>query len=127
MKSLFPNMEQHEVLMLGIFFLAVLMLMRGLLNRSKSGASKINIDDLLIGVDGKISKAAAVMMGSFFVTSWVVMYQALNHSLTDVTFGAYIAAWVVPTVAAIIKGQPTPVSMSVSETTSTKTVEVPPP
>jgi hypothetical protein len=91
--------------------------------RNKSHTSKINLDDLLIGDDGKASKAAFVMHGSFLVTTWVIVYQTLNKSLTDLTFGAYLTAWVIPAVTKLIKGV-SPNAMS--ETTITTSTVTPP-
>ena len=57
---------------------------------------------------GKVSKAAAVLMGSFGVTSWVVVFQTINKTLTDLTFSAYIAGLGGPDVAKLIKGNGPP-------------------
>lgn len=92
--------------------------------RSNSAISLIHLDDLLLGEDGKASKAAAVMGGSFLVTSWVVVWQTVNGTLSDLTFASYIAAWVVPTVTKILKGT-SPVSSS-ETVISSKTTEVKP-
>jgi hypothetical protein len=89
--------------MLVAFVLAVLSMAALLQRRNRSAASKIALDDLLLGDDGRISKAAAVMMASLFVTSWVIVYQTITHQLTDTGFAAYLAAWVAPSVAKIIK------------------------
>jgi hypothetical protein len=94
----------HEWVMGAILVLAIIAILWGLERRDKNIASKIHLDDLLIGTDGKASKAAFVMGGSFVVTSWIVIFQTLNKSLSDLTFAAYIGAWVVPAVTALIKG-----------------------
>lgn len=87
--------------------LAALLLLRSLLIKSRDDDSPIDLDDLLLerGPDGtkQISKIAAVMFASFVVTSWVLIYQTLSGTLSDVTYGAYLAAWVAPMVTAIIK------------------------
>lgn len=78
-----------------------------LVKRSHNPDSQVNLDDLLIDdVTGKISKAAAVMMGSFGVTSWIVVYQALIDKLSDATFAAYIGAWVIPAVTKLVANRP---------------------
>lgn len=102
------NITYHDMVMAGILGIILLLILWGLERRNKNSHSKINLDDLLIGDDGKASKAAFVMHGSFIVTSWVIVYQALNKTLTDLTFGAYLAAWVTPTVARLIKGATKP-------------------
>lgn len=116
------NITKHDIVMLLILGAIVVAILVSLEMRNKNKASRINLDDLLIGEDGKASKAAFVMHGSFVVTSWVVIYQMLNKSLTDTTFGLYVAAWVAPAVTKLIKGS-SPVATS--ETTITATTITP--
>jgi hypothetical protein len=116
----------HEIGMTGVLGVGLILILWGLHRRSKSAMSKISLDDLLIGEDGKISKAAAVMTGSFVLTSWVVVFQTLNKSLSDATFGLYIGTWVVPVVTKLLKGPVPPVS-STETTIVTNTKEVTPP
>lgn len=80
---------------------------RSLILRDRNPRSAINLDDLLIGDDGKPSKAAAVMYTALGVTSWAIVYLTMTGKLTEIMFGAYLTAWVAPTVARIIKGNPT--------------------
>ena len=120
------NVSLHDGVMGGILGIVILLIVWVLERRSKNAVSKINLDDLLIGDDGKISKAAFVMHGSFVVTSWVMVYQTLNKTLTDASFGLYVAAWVAPTVTKLIKGAPPPVS-STETTVISSTKEVTPP
>ena len=112
--------------MILVLALAVLMIMWALERRNKSAASRISLDDLLIGDDGKMSKASAVMFGSFALTTWVVVYLTINDKLTEFIFGAYVAAWVAPAVTNILKGpqvqQPQPGTTTIVATTQT-TVE----
>lgn len=94
--------------MILVLALAVLTIMWVLERRNKSVASRISLDDLLIGDDGKMSKPAAVMFGSFALTTWVIVYLTINDKLTEVIFTAYVAAWVIPSVANIVKGRQDP-------------------
>jgi hypothetical protein len=83
--------------------LALLLVWRALRNRELSSASKLNLDDLLLDpLTGKISKAAAVLMGSFALSSWVIVYVTLEGKLTDVLFAAYMAVFATPAVVKII-------------------------
>jgi len=87
-----------------IFFILVLLVVLFLRSRTKNSESKINFDDLLIDqTTGKISWAASVLFGSFLVTSLILVYQTFKGSLTDVTFSAYLGAWVAPLIAAMFK------------------------
>lgn len=90
--------------MIFVLALAVLLIMWALERRNSSTASRISLDDLLVGDDGKMSKPAAVMFGSFALTTWTIVYLTINDKLTEGYFGAYLAAWVAPAVAKIIKG-----------------------
>lgn len=116
-------MTQHEWIMMGVLCVAVLGILWTLERRNKNPASRIHLDDLLIGTDGKASKAAFVMGGSFVVTTWVVIFQTLNKTLTDTTFAAYVGVWVIPSVTVLIKG---PSPNATSETTITQTTVIPP-
>lgn len=79
---------------------------RSLLARNRDKTSAINLDELLLGDDGKPSKAAAVMYVALGVSSWAVVYLTLQDKLTDLIFTAYLGGWVAPTVSRIFKGQP---------------------
>jgi hypothetical protein len=95
--------------MFAILACVVLGIMWSLERRSRSSSSKFHFDDLLLDETGKTSKAACVMFGSFVVTTWCIIYLAMNEKLTEGYFGAYLTAWVAPVVAVIIKGpQQTP-------------------
>jgi hypothetical protein len=78
-----------------------------LIRQSRNGNSPIDIEDLLLerGPDGtkQLSKIAFYLLGAFLVSSWVVVYQLTLGTLTDVTFGAYLAAWVAPLITKIVK------------------------
>ncbi len=92
-------------LALALGLLAVVISLR---RRSKVSGNGYSLGDLLMGDDGKASKAAHVMFGSFFITSWIVVYAALSGKLSDLMFGAYLAAWVTPAVTKLIMGSPKP-------------------
>lgn len=99
---------QTKILMAIAFALAILLVTRALIKRDQSDASQLNFDDLLIGEDGKISKAAAVMLGAFSCTTWVIVYLALMGKMDVSYFAAYLAAWVTPTVTKLIVNRATP-------------------
>lgn len=95
---------------------------------SRSQKSKINLVDLLLGEDGTMSRSAVVLLASFGVTTWGMVYMWLNEHMTEGYFTAYLAAWVAPAVTKLIvnanvaKAQaagpigPAPASVSVSVT-----------
>lgn len=94
--------------------------------RDQSAASPLNLDDLLLGEDGKLSKAAAVLMGSFSLTSWVVVYLTLQGKLDTTLFAAYMAAWVVPSVTRLIVNRPQqpPASTNIAQATTAGAIAV---
>lgn len=88
-----------------ILALIVLGIGWGLLRRWRNGASRINLDDLLLDdVTGKTSPSRAVLIGSFALTTWTIVYLTLSGKLTEGFFGLYVGGWVAPAVAKIIKG-----------------------
>lgn len=88
-----------------ILVFVLIALLYSLVRRDRSASSNIDLEDLLIGEDGRFSKAAAVMLGSFLLTSWVIVYLTLQGKLTEGYFTAYIGAWVVPTVVKLISSK----------------------
>jgi hypothetical protein len=98
------NITYHDMVMVCALAIVILIILWSLERRNKNHGSKINLDDLLLGDDGKASKAAFVMHGSFVVTTWVIVYETLNKALTDFTFGLYCASWVAPAVTKLIGG-----------------------
>jgi hypothetical protein len=58
----------------------------------------------LLKINGTVSKVAVAFLTTLFTSSWYVVHEALEKQLTDTAFAAYLAAWVAPIVAAILKG-----------------------
>lgn len=85
------------VLILVILFIAI-----SLIRRSRSEASHLNLEDLLLGDDNKISKVASVMMGAYAMTTWLMIYLALNGKMTEGYLAIYVGAWITPTVTKLI-------------------------
>lgn len=88
---------------IGLLLLGVL-IARTLMKRDKLATSALDLDDLLLDTaTNRISKAAAVLMGSFALASWVVIYHTLAGKLTDTEFGAYLLTFATPAVVKIIR------------------------
>lgn len=102
------NIDLTRAGMLMLLVIIVALLVWGLLRRDKLIDSRIDLDDLLIGEDGKLSKASAVMMGAFAVTTWGMAYMWINKTMTEGFFLAYLSAWVAPTVTVLITRRPIP-------------------
>lgn len=89
---------------------ALLAFLLWLYRRDANVTSRLQLDDFLLGDDGRASKAALVMYVALAVSSYVVILQTVRDTLTDLVFGAYLAAWVAPTVTRMITSSPgTPV------------------
>lgn len=74
--------------------------MLSLFKRSRAEDSKIHLDDLLLGDDGKISRSAVVMMGSFVFTTWMMTYLLATGKMTEGYLGLFLASWVAPALTA---------------------------
>lgn len=95
-----------------ILLLIGLLIARALAKRDKCAESKLSLDDLLLGDDGRMSKGAIVMFGAFGLTTWMMAILTLRDRMSEGYFGLYSAAWITPTVVALIvksmKQPPTP-------------------
>lgn len=105
-----------KLAMIVILAILLIVFMVSLVRRARCASSRISLDDLLIGEDGRLSKAAAVMMGAFAMTTWLIVYLALTGKITEGYFTAYLGAWVAPTVARVIFGKSAPSTSSSAAT-----------
>lgn len=77
-------------------------------HRDKSSASKIDFDTLLLDVDGRMSKSAIVMFGSFGMTTWMMVFLTLEGKMSEGYLTIYGGLWIIPAVTKLIKGTPPP-------------------
>jgi hypothetical protein len=91
-----------------VLVLLVALIARSLNRRDKDGHSKINLEDLLLGDDGRLSKAAIVLLGSFAMTTWLMVYLALTGKMTEGYFAIYGGLWISPVLARLIFGDKSP-------------------
>lgn len=99
-------MNPTKILMTVALVIVIAAIIFVLIKRDRSSSSQINLEDLLIGDDGKLSKAAAVMLGAFAMTTWLMVYLALGGKMTEGYLAIYVGAWIAPTVARLIVGKP---------------------
>lgn len=85
-----------------VLCLVALVIAWSLIVLSRNEQSKINLTDLLTGEDGTMSRSACVLLASFGVTTWGMVYMWLNSKMTEGYFAAYLAAWVAPAVTKLI-------------------------
>lgn len=93
----------RDHVMFAILAVTVLLVLWSLERKSKDRHSSFSFDELLTE-NGKTSKAACVMFGAFAFSIWLMVFLALKDKMTEGYFGAFLAAWVAPAVAKIIKG-----------------------
>lgn len=84
--------------MYAVLVLGAVMTLLSVLVRSRSSKSKIHLDDLLLGDDGRISRSAVVMMGSFMLSCWMMIYLLASGKMTEGYIGLFLASWVTPGV-----------------------------
>lgn len=103
-----------------------------LLHSNASHRSKIVLEDLLLGDDGKISRVALAFWICCLVSNWLMVYLTMRDKMTEGYFGLYLAAWVGPIIAKLIFNQ-TAMPAATGSTTTTevsaasKTTTVTPP
>ncbi len=85
--------------------LMLFVMLRSLRRLSSNRSSRFNFEDLLLGADGRASKAALVMWGAFILSTWVILYLTLRNRLTEGYMGLYMASWVAPQLTGILKGK----------------------
>lgn len=116
-------MNPTKIVMIAVMVIIIAALIFSLIKRDRSISSKINLEDLLIGEDDKVSKAAAVMMGAFAMTTWLMVYLAMSGKMTEGYLAIYVGAWIAPTVTKLIVGQSAPPA-NVTETQRSETTKV---
>jgi hypothetical protein len=88
----------------GLVYAAVVLIVALFLYKAhRDPNNPFDLTDLL-KVNGRVSKIAVAFLTTLFTSSWYVVHEALEKQLTDAAFAAYLAAWVAPIVAAILKG-----------------------
>lgn len=80
--------------------------------------NQFNLFDLLME-NGRLSRLACVFMGSFVMTTWLIVRLTLEGKLTEGFFSIYGGFWIVPIVAKMFSlNQPSESSTSTTHTES---------
>lgn len=108
-----------------VALLVALAIMVSLRRMHTDPTSTFDLRDLLMEND-RVSKAAFVMIGSFLVTTWVLVYCTLTDKHVEVVFGLYIATWVTPVIARLIKSNGSAQQPEASKVTVTNTTTLEP-
>lgn len=67
--------------------------------------NNFNLIDLIME-NGRVSRLACVFLGSFGVSSWIMIRLTLDGKMTEMMFAAYAAAWIAPIIAKLFSAQP---------------------
>ena len=70
-------------------------------------AVDFNLLDLVME-NGRVSKAAFVLMGAFIITTFVIFHMTLNGKMTEGYFTIYGATWIAPVLTRMLSGGATP-------------------
>ena len=89
-------------------------------HRSDSAAfNNFNLLDLLLE-NGRVSRLAVVFLGSFLVSSWIMVRMTIDGKMSELIFAGYGAMWVSPIIAKLFS--PAPLASTSTQTISTQTV-----
>jgi len=102
----FNDIPLAKVLAVICLLVIVIMIVRTLWHRDKDDESRISFDDLLLDPDGRMSKSAVVMFGSFGMTTWLMVFLALSGKMSEGYLTIYGGLWIIPAVTKLIKGVP---------------------
>jgi hypothetical protein len=87
----------------------------------RNPAYEFSFFDLLMD-NGRLSRLAFVFMGSFLVSSWIMIRLTFDGKMSEGLFMAYGTVWVAPIIARLFSPPPT---SSMTTTSSTQTVTTP--
>lgn len=95
-----PNAKLVAAVALGVI---ATMIYRSLIRRDRAESSPLSLEDLLLDpITLKASPSRAVLMGSFGLAFWVIVYHTLAGKLTETEFGAFLLTFAAPAVTSIV-------------------------
>lgn len=118
------NIESWQVALI-VALVVALLIMVSLRRMHNDPSSTFDLRDLLME-NNRVSKAAAVMMGSFAATTWAFVYLTLSGKLTEGLFGLYAATWIAPVISRLIKANGSAQQPEAQALTVTTTAKVEP-
>lgn len=69
------------------------MMVHAVIRASNDPQNKINIYDMLLGVDGKMSLTKTAQFGSFAISTWGFVHLVVYNHLTEWYYTSYMVAW----------------------------------
>lgn len=94
-----------DILWLFIAFFFALLFMWGLFALHKDPGVEFDLTDIL-KKNGKVSRTAIIELAAFLATTFVLIHQELEQTLTDWYVAAYGTFWIAKGVVQILKGTP---------------------
>jgi hypothetical protein len=85
-----------------VLALGILCIVWSLIRAHRDRRNWLDLTDLLRGEDGKLSRGAAVLLGSFGLMSWVIWKLSNAGTLTNEAFLGYGAIFATPAVVKLI-------------------------
>lgn len=70
-----------------------LMLVHAVVKASRNSYSKLNLFDMVMGEDGKMSLTKTAQLGSFLISTWAFVYLVVHTQLTEWYYTSYMIAW----------------------------------
>ncbi len=71
----------------------------------RNAAFTFNLFDLIMD-NGRVSRLACVFIGSFLVTSWIMVRLTIDGKMTEGYMAAFGALWIVPITAKLFSPAP---------------------
>jgi len=71
----------------------------------RNAAFTFNLFDLIMD-NGRVSRLACVFLGSFLVTSWIMVRLTLDGKMTEGYMTAFGALWIIPITAKLFSPAP---------------------
>ena len=102
------------------FILSVLAIVWSIYRVQKDQTIDFNLLDLLVE-NGRVSKVSCLVMGAFFVTSWIMLDLQFHGKMTEGYMAMYGATWVAPLLVRLFN--PPTTSSASTTTTTTKSSE----
>lgn len=87
------------------FIIAVLGIIWSIYRLHLNPAVNFNMLDLLLE-GGKVSKVSCLVMGAFFVTSWIMVDLQAHGKMTEMFFAGYGSLWVAPLLVRLFNTKP---------------------
>lgn len=107
------------------FIIAVLGIVWSIYRLHLNPSVNFNMLDLLLE-NGKVSKVSCLVMGSFFVTSWIIVDLQAHGKMTEGFLSIYAGAWVAPLLVRLFNPSPANTSTTTAIVTTSESTANPP-